>query len=220
MRIELEKYMDIKLCHKCQGERLNDYARNVKVCDQGIMDISQMTIEDGFAFFKSVRIKGQKRIIEDKLLKKINSSFKFQIDVGLTYLSLNRAANTLSGGESQRIRLATQIGSALSGVLYVLDEPSIGLHQRDNDKLIETLKHLKSLGNTVIVVEHDEDAIRSADYLIDIGPGAGVHGGEVIAHGIPSQVMKSKKSITAQYLSGARKIAIPEKRTPANNDKQ
>lgn len=211
MRVELEKYMDIKICPKCDGARLNDYARSVKVSDQGIMDISQMTIEDGFEFFKNVRLKGQKRIIAEKLLKEINSRFKFLNDVGLTYLSLNRAANTLSGGESQRIRLATQIGSALSGVLYVLDEPSIGLHQRDNDKLIETLKHLKSLGNTVIVVEHDEDTMLSSDYIIDIGPGAGIHGGEIVAQGTPEEILKCD-SITARFLSGKEKIEIPKER--------
>lgn len=211
IRNDLEKYMNIKTCPSCKGQRLNAYARNVKIADTGIMEVSQFSIEDAFKFFKKVKFKGNKKIIADKLLKEINSRLEFLVDVGLTYLTLNRAANTLSGGESQRIRLATQIGSALSGVLYVLDEPSIGLHQRDNDKLIKTLIHLRELGNTVIVVEHDEETMMASDYIIDIGPGAGIHGGEIVACGKPAAIMKAK-SITGAYLSKRESIAIPKHR--------
>jgi excinuclease ABC subunit A len=211
VRGDLEKFMNIKTCPKCEGMRLNAYARNVKIAGTGIMSVSQFSIEDAYAFFKKLKFSGNKKIIADKLLKEVNSRLKFLVDVGLTYLTLNRAANTLSGGESQRIRLATQIGSALSGVLYVLDEPSIGLHQRDNDKLIQTLFHLRDLGNTVIVVEHDEDTMLASDYIIDIGPGAGIHGGEIVAVGKPS-VIKKAKSITGAYLSKREAIAIPKER--------
>ena len=211
VRMELEKFMHIQTCPSCKGKRLNAYARNVLVGKKGIMDVSQLSIEDAYDFFKKIKFKGNKKIIADKLLKEVNSRLKFLVDVGLTYLTLNRAANTLSGGESQRIRLATQIGSALSGVLYVLDEPSIGLHQRDNDKLIETLIKLRDLGNTVIVVEHDEDTMLASDYLIDIGPGAGIHGGEIVSAGKPKDVMKTD-SITARYLSKKEVISVPQER--------
>lgn len=211
VRSELEKFMNIQTCPKCEGKRLNAYARNVMISKKGIMDVSELSIEDAFNFFKKVKFKGNKKVIADKLLKEINSRLQFLVDVGLTYLTLNRAANTLSGGESQRIRLATQIGSALSGVLYVLDEPSIGLHQRDNDKLIQTLIHLRDIGNTVIVVEHDEDTMLASDHIIDIGPGAGVHGGEIVAFGTPSQIKKSN-SITGEYLSGKKLIPVPSER--------
>ncbi len=211
VREDLEKYMTIELCPSCQGKRLNSYAREVKVKEMGIIDITQMSIEDAYAFMQKVKFKGNKGIVADKLLKEINSRLKFLVDVGLTYLTLNRGAMTLSGGESQRIRLATQIGSALSGVLYVLDEPSIGLHQRDNDKLIKTLKHLKSLGNTVVVVEHDEDTMLAADHIIDIGPGAGIHGGEIVDFGTPAKIKKSN-SITGRFLSNREIIPVPEKR--------
>jgi excinuclease ABC subunit A len=198
--------MMIEACPTCEGQRLNAYARGVKVKGIGIMDVTHMSIEDTYAFMQKVKFKGNKAIIAEKLLKEINSRLKFLVDVGLTYLTLNRGATTLSGGESQRIRLATQIGSALSGVLYVLDEPSIGLHQRDNDKLIKTLKHLKSLGNTVVVVEHDEDTMLAADHIIDIGPGAGIHGGQIVDSGTPAKILKSK-SITGRFLS--KKETIP-----------
>ena len=211
IRIELEKYMDIQTCPECSGQRLNSYARSVQVGELGIMDVSKLSIEDAHKYFLKIKFKGQKRIIAEKILKEVNARLNFLVDVGLTYLTLNRAANTLSGGESQRIRLATQIGSALSGVLYVLDEPSIGLHQRDNDKLIQTLISLRDLGNTVIVVEHDEDTMLSSDYLIDIGPGAGIHGGEIVCAGTPKEVMKAD-SITAKYLSGKLKIEVPKVR--------
>ncbi len=211
VRMDLERFMHIKICPACGGERLNAYARHVKVGKLGIMEISHMSIEDAHKFFKKLKFSGNKKIIADKLLKEINARLGFLVDVGLTYLSLNRAANTLSGGESQRIRLATQIGSALSGVLYVLDEPSIGLHQRDNDKLIQTLIQLRDLGNTVIVVEHDEDTMLASDYIIDIGPGAGIHGGEIVAKGTPSEIKKAK-SITGAYLSKKEHIAVPSER--------
>jgi excinuclease ABC subunit A len=211
VRDELEQYMMIENCPDCNGLRLNDYARAVKIKDQGIMEISLLSLEDCFNFFASLKFKGMKAVIAEKLLKEINSRLKFLNDVGLSYLTLNRAANTLSGGESQRIRLATQIGSALSGVLYVLDEPSIGLHQRDNDRLIQTLKELRDLGNTVIVVEHDEETMEAADHIIDIGPGAGIHGGRIVNEGTPAKIKKGS-SITGKFLSGKEKIEIPTKR--------
>lgn len=211
VRTELEQYMDIQLCPSCEGARLNEYARNVKINKLGIMEICKLSIDESFDFFKKVSFTGNSKVIAEKLLKEIRSRLEFLVDVGLTYLTLNRAANTLSGGESQRIRLATQIGSALSGVLYVLDEPSIGLHQRDNDKLIQTLIHLRDLGNTVIVVEHDEDTMLASDYIIDIGPGAGIHGGEIVAIGKPDKIKKAK-CITGEYLSGAKKIEVPVER--------
>jgi excinuclease ABC subunit A len=211
VRDDLEKYMVIECCPDCEGQRLNAYARHVMVNKKGIMELTQMSIEDAYNFMLKTKFKGTKAIIAEKLLKEINSRLKFLVDVGLTYLTLNRGAMTLSGGESQRIRLATQIGSALSGVLYVLDEPSIGLHQRDNDKLIQTLKHLKSLGNTVVVVEHDEETMLSADHIVDIGPGAGIHGGEIVDYGTPAKIKKSK-SITGKFLSGKEKIELPKSR--------
>jgi excinuclease ABC subunit A len=217
VRDELERYMHIQICPDCDGDRLNPFALNVKIKKHSIMDICHLTIEEAHQFFKKLVFTGQDKIIADKLLKEITSRLGFLVDVGLTYLTVNRAASTLSGGEAQRIRLATQIGSALSGVLYVLDEPSIGLHQRDNDKLIKTLLSLKELGNTVIVVEHDEETMRAADFLVDMGPGAGIHGGEVIAEGLPEKVFKNKKSITADYLSGRESIEVPAERRELTN---
>ncbi len=211
VRNDLEKYMKIETCKSCDGQRLNEFARNVKISKKGIMEVSTMTIEEAHGFFLSLKFKGNEKIIADKLLKEIQGRLSFLVEVGLTYLTINRAANTLSGGESQRIRLATQIGSALSGVLYVLDEPSIGLHQRDNDRLIKTLKHLKSLGNTVIVVEHDEDTMRASDYIIDIGPGAGIHGGKITAIGTPKDILKSD-SITGRFLARKEKIEFSTER--------
>lgn len=211
VRADLEKFMDIRLCPECHGHRLNQFARAVKVGGIGIMQAGDLSIEKCYEHFQGLEFSGNKKIIADKLLKEINNRLKFLVDVGLTYLTLNRAANTLSGGESQRIRLATQIGSALSGVLYVLDEPSIGLHQRDNDKLIDTLVQLRNLGNTVIVVEHDEDTMLASDYIIDIGPGAGIHGGEIVAQGSPQQILKTK-TVTAKFLAGKEKIEIPQER--------
>jgi excinuclease ABC subunit A len=211
-KAELEELMQIELCTACHGKKLNPYALATTIAEKNIMQVCDLSIDDCFKFFKSLKFKGNQKIVADKLLKEIIDRLHFLLNVGLNYLTLNREAMTLSGGESQRIRLATQIGSALSGVLYVLDEPSIGLHQRDNDKLIQTLINLRDLGNTVIVVEHDEDTMRAADFLIDMGPGAGSHGGEVVAIGTPAQVLKNKDSITAKYLSGRVSIEVPKQR--------
>ncbi|CBW24961.1 UvrABC system protein A (UvrA protein) (Excinuclease ABC subunit A) [Halobacteriovorax marinus SJ] len=217
VRKDLEEFMNIKKCSSCNGLRLNEIALSTRILKKNIMDLSEMDIQSAYDFFKSVTLKGEKKVIAEKLLKEIENRLLFLINVGLDYLTINRSASTLSGGESQRIRLATQIGSALSGVLYVLDEPSIGLHQRDNDRLIETLKSLRDLGNTVLVVEHDEDTMREADYIIDIGPGAGVHGGEIVAEGNLDQILKNKKSITAKFLSGELGIEIPSERKSFKN---
>lgn len=211
VREELEEYMNIEQCPSCNGDRLNDYARSVKIAKKGIMQVSMMAVDEAWDFFQELKLTGADKVIGEKLLKEINNRIKFLLDVGLSYLTLNRSAMTLSGGESQRIRLATQIGSALSGVLYVLDEPSIGLHQRDNDKLINTLINLKNLGNTVIVVEHDEDTMLSSDFIIDVGPGAGIHGGQIVATGTPEEI-KNTDSITGQYLGRKLIIEVPKKR--------
>jgi len=206
-------------CDECQGSRLNTHSRNVFVSGTQIHKITSMRINDSLDFIKNMNLKGSKKKIAEKILKEIKDRLTFLEDVGLSYLTLDRSAETLSGGEAQRIRLASQIGSGLVGVTYVLDEPSIGLHQRDNAKLIKTLNNLKSLGNTVIVVEHDEEAIRSADHIIDIGPGAGKHDGEICAQGDLNSILKNKESITAKYLSGKKKIKIPAKRTKIKNEK-
>lgn len=211
-RADLEEYMIIKKCPACKGKKLNPFALAATIEGQSIMDVCDLSIQDASVFFDNLEFTGNRAIIAHKVLKEVRDRLKFLLNVGLNYLTLNRDAMTLSGGESQRIRLATQIGSALSGVLYVLDEPSIGLHQRDNEKLIKTLIDLRDLGNTVLVVEHDEDTMLASDYLIDMGPGAGIHGGEVVSAGTPDVVKNDKKSITGQYLSGTRKIHIPEKR--------
>lgn len=213
IRNDLAKLMSESKCDECDGSRLNTYARNVFINNTQIHQITSMKISDSLGFIKNMELKGAKEKIAEKILKEIKDRLTFLEDVGLSYLTLDRSAETLSGGEAQRIRLASQIGSGLVGVTYVLDEPSIGLHQRDNTKLIKTLNHLKSLGNTVIVVEHDEEAIRSADHIIDIGPGAGRHGGEICAQGDLDAILKNKNSITAKFLSGKRKIQIPSKRT-------
>ena len=211
MRREIERFMVEKPCHACRGRRLKPEVLAVTVADRSIMDLCELAVEDAVGFFGAIKFSKNDLTIANQIIKEINNRLNFLNEVGLGYLTLARSAKTLSGGEAQRIRLATQIGSGLQGVLYVLDEPSIGLHQRDNDRLITTLKRLKELGNTVIVVEHDEDTIRTADYLVDIGPGAGVHGGEVVAQGTPEQVAKSKKSITGQYLRGELTIDVPKK---------
>jgi excinuclease ABC subunit A len=212
VRKNLEDYMVIKECTKCNGLRLNNHALNVKISNRNIMDLCFLSIEECFAFFKSLKLTGDKKLIGDKLVKEIFARLSFLTDVGLGYLTLNRSANTLSGGEGQRIRLATQIGSALSGVLYVLDEPSIGLHQRDNTRLIKTLKSLRDLGNTVIVVEHDEETMQESDYIVDIGPGAGRHGGRIIAAQLTKDFIKNKDSLTARFLNQSEFIDIPEHR--------
>ncbi len=216
VRIELEKYMNIKTCPSCHGLRLNKVALSTKIGDKHIMDLCTLSIAECHQYLSVIKLEGEKKIIAEKLLKEIISRLRFLLDVGLNYLNLNRGAMTLSGGESQRIRLATQIGSALSGVLYVLDEPSIGLHQRDNDRLIKTLKALRDIGNTVLVVEHDEDTMLASDYIIDMGPGAGIHGGKIVSHGSLSHITKDKKSLTAKYLSGELKIETPTVRKKAS----
>src|SRR5205085_12514214 len=205
------------------GARLRTEARYVKIGNgeqqRAIYEVARTPLRDCLKYFDKLELTGAKRDIAERVIKEIVARLKFLNDVGLDYLSLDRSADTLSGGESQRIRLASQIGSGLTGVMYVLDEPSIGLHQRDNDRLIATLKHLRDIGNSVLVVEHDEDAIRTADYIVDMGPGAGVHGGAVIAEGSLKDIMKSKDSLTAAYLSGRRRIEVPKKRTEADPER-
>ncbi len=213
-REDMSKYQNTRPCDACHGQRLKAEALAVKIDKKNIAEIGDLSILNAAAWFKNLHtaLKPKEKEIAARILKEINERLGFLVNVGLDYLSLSRHSGTLSGGESQRIRLASQIGSGLTGVLYVLDEPSIGLHQRDNDRLLETLRRLRELGNTVIVVEHDEDAIRAADHLVDIGPGAGIHGGKVIAQGTPDEVTKNPHSLTALYLSGKRKIPLPEKR--------
>ncbi|MFP5491790.1 MAG: excinuclease ABC subunit UvrA [Bacteriovoracia bacterium] len=212
VKLDLEEFMIIKKCAGCKGKKLNPFALAATVKDKNIMEICDLPVNESFEFFDSLQFKGNEAVIAQKLLKEIRDRLNFLLNVGLDYLTLNRDAMTLSGGESQRIRLATQIGSALSGVLYVLDEPSIGLHQRDNEKLIQTLIHLRDIGNTVIVVEHDEDTMRAADWLIDMGPAAGIHGGEIVSAGTPKDVAKDPKSITGKFLAGKEKIEVPKVR--------
>jgi excinuclease ABC subunit A len=214
VREELAKYLSTQHCPDCNGTRLRREARHVWVGDKTLPAVTRLPVGDATQYFQDLTLKGQRQQIADKILKEIRERLQFLVNVGLDYLTLDRSADTLSGGEAQRIRLASQIGAGLVGVMYILDEPSIGLHQRDNERLLGTLTHLRDLGNTVIVVEHDEDAIRLADYVIDIGPGAGVHGGQIIAEGTPDQVMKHPDSVTGQYLSGRKKIVVPAKRTP------
>ncbi len=216
VREELNKYLSKQICDACGGTRLCEAALNVFVGNKNIAEISEMPIEESLKFFKKLELDGRKRKISEKLVTEIISRLGFLNNVGLNYLSLDRSAETLSGGENQRIRLASQIGAGLVGVTYILDEPSIGLHQKDNDKLIETLCNLRDLGNTVIVVEHDECTIKAADHVIDIGPGAGLYGGEIIAEGTPYDIEKNKKSITGMYISGSKKIIVPEKRHKPN----
>ncbi|WP_118986601.1 excinuclease ABC subunit UvrA [Photorhabdus sp. CRCIA-P01] len=219
VREELAKYISNRSCISCHGTRLRKEARYVFIENTTLPEISDFSIGHAMDFFQNIKLSGQRAQIAEKVLKEIRDRLKFLVNVGLNYLTLSRSAETLSGGEAQRIRLASQIGAGLVGVMYVLDEPSIGLHQRDNERLLETLIHLRNLGNTVIVVEHDEDAIRAADHIIDIGPGAGVHGGEIVAEGTVKDIMVSKESLTGQFLSGEREIAIPEKRIPADPKK-
>ncbi len=214
VREELSKYLNSQHCPDCNGSRLRLEARNVFIADTPLPVVAEFAISDALAFFEGLELTGQKAQVAEKILKEINERLGFLVNVGLNYLNLSRGANTLSGGEAQRIRLASQIGAGLVGVMYVLDEPSIGLHQRDNERLLSTLIHLRDLGNTVIVVEHDEDAIRAADFVIDIGPGAGVHGGEIIAQGSVNDILSCKDSLTGKYLSGVEKIEIPKKRHP------
>ena len=219
VREELAKYLSQQHCSSCNGTRLRVEARNVFIQDTNLPAIAEMSIADAFGFFESLNLEGQRAQIAEKILKEIMDRLSFLVNVGLNYLSMSRSADTLSGGEAQRIRLASQIGAGLVGVMYVLDEPSIGLHQRDNERLLGTLTRLRDLGNTVLVVEHDEDAIREADYIVDIGPGAGVHGGEIIAEGSLEDIKNSEYSLTGKYLSGKEKIDIPANRTSVKDDK-
>ncbi|RUO23446.1 excinuclease ABC subunit UvrA [Aliidiomarina iranensis] len=212
VRDDLSKYLTTKPCRSCHGTRLRQEARNVFVNDTTLPEIVELAIGDALQFFTDIKLSGQREKIAEKILKEINDRLRFLVNVGLNYLNLSRSAETLSGGEAQRIRLASQIGAGLVGVMYVLDEPSIGLHQRDNERLLTTLCHLRDLGNSVLVVEHDEDAIRAADYVIDIGPGAGVHGGEIVAQGTYDDIVASEGSLTGDYLSGRKCIEIPSKR--------
>ncbi len=220
MRKDIERFMRERKCHACQGQRLKPVVLAVTVHGLSIMDICNLGVDDAIDLFNDLKFNDEEMTIAKLVLKEIMARLGFMSNVGLTYLELSRAANTLSGGEAQRIRLATQIGSGLQGVLYVLDEPSIGLHQRDNDRLIGTLQHLRDLGNSVLVVEHDEDTIAQADYLIDVGPGAGVHGGNIVAAGTPAEVAKNPDSITGRYLSGKEKIAVPKKRREVQKDRK
>jgi excinuclease ABC subunit A len=220
VREDLAKYLTQTPCPACGGARVNTAARNVFIENLAIHSVCHFSIREALAFFQQLNLTGQRGAIAEKIVKEIQERLTFLINVGLDYLSLDRSADTLSGGEAQRIRLASQIGAGLVGVMYVLDEPSIGLHQRDNQRLLNTLIQLRNLGNTVIMVEHDEDAIRAADYIVDIGQGAGVHGGRVIAQGTVDDIINTPDSLTGQYLSGKLSIHIPEKLTAPNPDKQ
>ncbi|MED5461035.1 MAG: excinuclease ABC subunit UvrA [Pseudomonadota bacterium] len=220
VREELARYLNSQSCPDCEGTRLNRSARNVFITDRALPEISGLSVGHAREFFRDLKLEGWRATIAEKIVKEIGDRLGFLSDVGLDYLSLNRRAETLSGGEAQRIRLASQIGSGLVGVMYILDEPSIGLHQRDNQRLLGTLIHLRDIGNTVIVVEHDEEAIVAADHVIDLGPGAGVHGGKVVAEGSPAEIMDNAESLTGQYLSGRRRIKIPEKRVNADRKRQ
>lgn len=219
VREELSKYLSVKPCDDCHGARLCKAARHVYVSDVGLPELVSKPISQSREFFKNLKLIGNRAEIAEKIQKELISRLDFLINVGLDYLSLDRSADTLSGGEAQRIRLASQIGAGLVGVMYILDEPSIGLHQRDNERLLATLHQLRDLGNTVIVVEHDEEAIMSADYIVDLGPGAGVHGGSIVAEGKPKSILNNEESLTAQYLSGKRKINVPKNRVKFNRDR-
>ncbi len=218
-RKELEECMASAPCPQCGGDRLSDIARAVTVGGMGIMDFCRMSVKDELNFLENLQLEGNMAVVAEQIVKEIKSRLQFLMDVGLNYLTLSRASGTLSGGESQRIRLATQIGSSLMGVLYILDEPSIGLHQRDNDKLLGTLKHLRDIGNTLIVVEHDEDTMRAADFIVDVGPGAGSRGGEIVASGSLEEIIACGRSVTGQYLSGFKKIPVPASRRSGNGKK-
>lgn len=220
VRKDIERFMRERACTACHGKRLKPVVLVVTVAGLNIMDICDLSVEDAIEIIAKTKLTDEELFIARPIIKEVNSRLGFMQNVGLGYLSLSRAANTLSGGEAQRIRLATQIGAGLQGVLYVLDEPSIGLHQRDNDRLIDTLKHLRDLGNSVLVVEHDEDTIAQADYLVDVGPGAGIHGGKIIASGTPSEVAKNPDSLTGRYLAGTEKIEVPKKRRVIEKDRK
>ena len=219
VRENLQKFLRVAACPECGGTRLRKESRHVFIGKNNLPEVTHGSVESTLDYFKKLKLAGQRATIADKILKEIQARLQFLVDVGLNYLTLDRSAETLSGGEAQRIRLASQIGAGLVGVMYILDEPSIGLHQRDNERLLRTLEHLRDLGNTVLVVEHDEEAIRAADFLIDIGPGAGVHGGKVVAAGGIKDIVSSKTSITGQYLSGKKSIAVPKTRNPHDVEK-
>lgn len=220
VRESLARFMSVQPCPTCSGTRLRTESRHVYVAERSLPEMTALSVGDAHAYFESIKLEGRRAEIADTILKEVRARLRFLVDVGLSYLSLDRSAETLSGGEGQRIRLASQIGAGLVGVMYILDEPSIGLHQRDNARLLRTLTHLRDLGNTVLVVEHDEEAIRSADHIVDIGPGAGVHGGYVVAQGSVEDIAASSESITGAYLSGRRKIPIPKQRTKARHDRK
>jgi excinuclease ABC subunit A len=220
VRDELTKYISTQSCTSCEGSRLSTSSRNVFVADLNLPSVTAMPVGQAHQYFIDLKLTGRQGEIASKILKELQARLQFLVDVGLNYLTLDRSAETLSGGEAQRIRLASQIGAGLVGVMYILDEPSIGLHQRDNQRLLNTLTHLRDLGNTVLVVEHDEDAIRAADHIVDIGPGAGVHGGQVVAQGSLKNILKAKNSLTGDYLSGKKAIVVPKKRTPVDASKQ
>ncbi len=219
VRENLQKYLTVRSCPACEGSRLCEASRHVFIADTPLYAVTENSVVDTLTYFKKLKLKGKRKQIADKILKEIQARLQFLVDVGLNYLTLDRSADSLSGGEAQRIRLASQIGAGLVGVMYILDEPSIGLHQRDNARLLKTLTHLRDLGNSVIVVEHDEEAIRQADYLVDIGPGAGVHGGEIVAEGKVTNILRAKNSLTGQYLSGKKAIEVPKKRGTFDADK-
>ena len=216
VKAEIEKYMTQEPCDLCHGKRLKKEALSVTVGGLNIAELCDLPIVKAKEFFASLTLTNTEMQIAKQILTEINARLNFLCNVGLTYLTLSRSAGTLSGGEAQRIRLATQIGSGLTGVLYILDEPSIGLHQRDNEKLLKTLQSLRDLGNSLIVVEHDEDTMRLADFIVDIGPKAGIHGGEVVCAGTPEQVMACEQSLTGQYMSGKKKIEVPKTRRKGN----
>src|SRR5438445_4199891 len=220
VREELAKYLNSKPCPEREGTRRRREARHVKGGGRAIYEVSNWPLKETGEFVRNLKLEGQRQAIADKIIKEIVNRLQFLNNVGLDYLALDRSAETLSGGESQRIRLASQIGSGLTGVMYVLDEPSIGLHQRDNDRLLTTLKHLRDLGNSVIVVEHDTDAILAADHVVDMGPGAGEHGGQIVAQGTPEDIRRAAHSLTGQYLAGHRQIPIPARRNRATPGKE
>jgi excinuclease ABC subunit A len=214
VRDELAQYQSVRACPDCAGTRLRKEARCVRIAERAIYEIGHMPLREAVSFFDTLQLEGARQAIAERITREIGNRLGFLVNVGLDYLSLDRSADTLSGGEAQRIRLASQVGSGLTGVMYVLDEPSIGLHQRDNARLLGTLAHLRDIGNSVIVVEHDQDAILAADHVVDMGPGAGVHGGVVVAEGTPAQVTANPASVTGLYLSGRRSIAVPRRRNP------
>jgi excinuclease ABC subunit A len=220
IREELSRYVNTQPCTSCQGSRLKTGARHVFVGSQPVHQVTAMPIESSLEFFDTLSLPGHQGEIGERIIREISERLRFLVNVGLEYLTLDRTAETLSGGEAQRIRLASQIGSGLVGVMYILDEPSIGLHQRDNQRLLDTLFHLRDLGNTVVVVEHDEEAIRSADHIVDLGPGAGIHGGRVVAEGSVQQILQAPESVTGQYLAGTQTIDVPSQRTESEPGRQ